>query len=333
MGTIPTHSSNGSTLKKHYKLDAQALKRKFNLVDYVKSTREHWEPTMKGVMTHCVSSAHNDSTPSMLVTPDSWYCFGCRRHGDSVSFIMEDAKVDFLGALSIMSGEAYAVQELSLPPRYENTVVPPSVELIELYHSILKNNSKEGYLTERGLTLETIERFHLGYGTPRRTRRFVTPRYVIPVFDSDGNPVTIRYRLDPSMASSGEPKYITLPRTRSYLFNTQTIKGADFVVYVGGQIDAMLLEQFGFHSVGSAGETTFRKEWGEIFGDTPTVILLDNDEAGMYGSIAAWLSIKNAVIAKWPPYFPDKYDINDAIQDPSFGVDGLRRLIYDHVVV
>lgn len=47
---------------------------------------------------------HDDRVPSLLVYPETktFYCFGCREHGDAISFLMRAEKLDFHGALDAL---------------------------------------------------------------------------------------------------------------------------------------------------------------------------------------------------------------------------------------
>ncbi|HMI22187.1 MAG TPA: CHC2 zinc finger domain-containing protein, partial [Gaiellaceae bacterium] len=44
---------------------------------------------------------HDERTPSFSVSPEkgTYYCFGCQRGGDTISFVEETEGVDFVGAI------------------------------------------------------------------------------------------------------------------------------------------------------------------------------------------------------------------------------------------
>ena len=48
---------------------------------------------------------HNEKTPSFVVNQQrQWYhCFGCGKHGNVISFVMERENVDFPNAVSILA--------------------------------------------------------------------------------------------------------------------------------------------------------------------------------------------------------------------------------------
>lgn len=303
----------------------EQIKDGFDLVEYVMNTSPRWERTRRGIVSVCV--AHDERNPSMWVTDDMWYCFACGAHGDSISYVMVQNDIPFVEALEYMSKGKYVKREIKTRSGITKVLEPPDPRLADVYHRTLKNSQgKIQYLRSRGLSDRTIDKFNLGYGRPARTNRFSKPRYTIPVY-RDGQLVTVRYRVDP--AFGGDVKYIAMPRTESFLFNTDALKDNDgFVVYTGSQIDAMLLDQHGIPAVGSAGEGVFKPGWGELFDGVRTAILLDNDRAGEYGAIKAWLEIEDAVIVRWPESLPKGYDINDAVMDGMFGIGAVKGMIY-----
>ena len=51
---------------------------------------------------------HGEKTPSFVVTPvrDTWHCFGCGKHGDIFTFVMERDSLAFPEALKQLAGRA-----------------------------------------------------------------------------------------------------------------------------------------------------------------------------------------------------------------------------------
>src|SRR5438067_8091443 len=58
---------------------------------------------------------HDERTPSFSVSPEkgTYYCFGCQRGGDTVSFVEETEGVDFVGAIE------WLAQRFNVPLEYE----------------------------------------------------------------------------------------------------------------------------------------------------------------------------------------------------------------------
>ena len=51
---------------------------------------------------------HNERTPSMAVNPYEQYyhCFGCKEHGDVITFVQKMESCDFMSALEILAKNA-----------------------------------------------------------------------------------------------------------------------------------------------------------------------------------------------------------------------------------
>src|SRR3954463_13090849 len=58
---------------------------------------------------------HDERTPSFSVSPEKgpYYCFGCQRGGDTISFVEETEGVDFVGAIE------WLAQRFNVPLEYE----------------------------------------------------------------------------------------------------------------------------------------------------------------------------------------------------------------------
>ncbi len=132
---------------------------------------------------------HGEKTPSFVVTParDTWHCFGCGKHGDIFTFLMERDGLSFPEALRALAGRAGI--EIDEHTRRDDARRARLREVLEsaiaFYHAVLLH-SKGGapalaYLRDRGFTDETIERHQLGWapgGWDTMTRQLATRRQV-----------------------------------------------------------------------------------------------------------------------------------------------------------
>lgn len=147
----------------------EEIKRKINILDLV---GEYVSLKKKGVRYWGLCPFHNEKTPSFTVTPekDMFYCFGCHKHGDIFTFLMEIEKLSFYDALKILAKKAHI--ELSF--QSDDGYVKNNDSLIDLYnrlagtfHHILLNSdmAKEArdYLKKRGVNDETISVFKIGF--------------------------------------------------------------------------------------------------------------------------------------------------------------------------
>jgi DNA primase len=134
---------------------------------------------------------HGEKTPSFVVTParDTWHCFGCGKHGDIFTFVMERDTVGFPEALALLAARAGV--ELDERTRREDVHNARLREVMEaaiaFYHAVLMRSKTGGaalaYLRGRGFTDETIERHQLGWapgGWDTLVRNLGAKRQVTP---------------------------------------------------------------------------------------------------------------------------------------------------------
>ncbi|MBU0708570.1 DNA primase [Patescibacteria group bacterium] len=130
---------------------------------------------------------HEETNPSFTVSPErqAWYCFGCNRGGDVISFLMEKEGLDFVEALKILAQQA----GVQLTQSFSKESVTEKERLLELmnlttrfcHHLLVNHTVGENalkYLRRRGVSDEAIEKFNLGYA-PRSwqaTSKFLLKR-------------------------------------------------------------------------------------------------------------------------------------------------------------
>lgn len=173
---------------------------------------------------------------------------------------------------------------------------------------------KESERKQRGLSIETIEKYKLGFigagwsltrslkvphdrdqlkaaGLVNESGRdfFTGPKLLIPYW-SNGHVVQLRGRDYPA------GKYQTSPGDAARLFNTDMLRGADEVVVCEGELDCLVLQQALALSpnqrtrkmavVAVPGATIFPQGWVEYFKSCKRIyIAFDPDEAGKKGAI------------------------------------------------
>ncbi|MFA6963101.1 MAG: DNA primase [Patescibacteria group bacterium] len=120
---------------------------------------------------------HNEKTPSMMISPErqSFKCFGCSEGGDVITFIEKIEGLDFFNALKLLADKA-GVQLKSEKVKFgdKEFTSDRKTRIYEInewtkrvYHKILTDHPKaekaREYLKGRGLTVETISAFEIGY--------------------------------------------------------------------------------------------------------------------------------------------------------------------------
>lgn len=306
-------------------VDIENFKVSFDLVSHVQNSLEH-RVYGAGVLAKC--PFHDDSIPSMMVNKDRWYCFSCGFGGDAIDYLIKTGAGRNLNDVLSKSGFASVVQSLPPKPKEKKirTVCPPSESMIRIHHNALMSSpEKLEYILSRGVSVDSANKYMLGYGKPWPTSN-KPPRYTIPIFDRNGSVITVKYRVDRDIDNS-EEKYLSHPGSELYPFNTSILSDNEWVVFCGGQIDAILLNQYGIPAVSPPSEGVFKAEWAKMFVGKKVYVLLDNDNAGRCGTDKVTSIIPGAVPVYWPRCLKRGYDVNDAILDEGMGINGIIELL------
>ena len=114
---------------------------------------------------------HNEKTPSFSVSSSKqiWHCFGCAAGGDMFSFVMQIEGVEFVDALRTLARKAGVILKKQDPKLHSqrSKLYEISQEAAEFFEENLKKNKPIlDYLKKRGLSLESIKEFRIGY-TPK----------------------------------------------------------------------------------------------------------------------------------------------------------------------
>jgi hypothetical protein len=151
---------------------------------------------------------------------------------------------------------------------------PPSAAAVAGWHSRLMSTPEAlRYLTEeRGLTLETVETYELGYSGDRRA-------IVIPIRDAAGQLHSAKFRsLDPDAPNGKKKRGLARPAA---LYPVRVLTGQawpDFVVLCEGEFDALLSNQNGIPAVTSTSGTggwQTHPEWAQLFAGWEVAVIYD----------------------------------------------------------
>ncbi|MDR2393498.1 MAG: DNA primase [Treponema sp.] len=289
---------------------------------------------------------HNEKTPSFTVNPDLklYHCFGCGKGGTVLNFVMEMEKLSFPEAVTLLA------KRFGVPLVYEGQQDPGASlriqefeEKTELYRRVagsfhyLLMQSPEGnrakqYILSRGLGVETLERFRLGYAPADRRWLFLFlskkgyseaflassglfsskyPRYsffsgrlMFPIADPQGRTIAFGGRL-----VSGEgPKYLNSPESDLYK-KGQTLFALDQAlsairktkaVYIAeGYMDAIALHQVGITNAVAPLGTAFTDEQAQLLRRWAERVYLffDADSAGHQAALKAILTCRRNGLA------------------------------------
>ena len=242
---------------------------------------------------------HSENTPSFTVNPEKqmFYCFGCNIGGNIFSFVMKKENWSFVESVKHLAnkyGVSLPEKELSPREREENRLRRRVEEIHEwaasYFHDLLlrlpEGEPGRTYFAKRGVDLETMKSFRLGYAPDRwdgllgyMQERGVQPheleeaglaieretqgkdgrqyydrfrnRVLFSILDRRNQPIAFGGRaLDDSI-----PKYLNSPETSFFnkghnLYGMhrahQGIREEGFAILVEGYMDVIALQNAGF---------------------------------------------------------------------------------------
>ena len=114
---------------------------------------------------------HSEKTPSFVVSPEIQYfkCFGCNESGDVIAFLQKYEGMDFYEALKYLADRAGIILQKSSfgEKSFKEKLYQINKFAQQFYHYILLSHSSGqkalSYLKNRGIGLNTIKIFQLGY--------------------------------------------------------------------------------------------------------------------------------------------------------------------------
>lgn len=222
-------------------------------------------------------------------------CFLCGEKGsfNRIRAHYGDSAIDFL-----RSGES-------------ETRPPDDVYLSILSHStdFYQNNLTKApevyqYLREdRGLTLETIKKFRLGWANGGLSTHLIKEGFSVEQIAQTGliNPdgtdalrsrIAIPYLEMGSVSlirgrawGTSRAKYLQPAGMTVGLFNQGAVRNATKVLVCEGEFDTMIADQLGFNAVGVPGVSSWKPAWTEALDTAKRVyVVFDNDKAGRDGA-------------------------------------------------
>jgi DNA primase len=271
-------------------------------VDLVKVVSEHLRLTKRNKELWGLCPFHQEDSPSFKVNPQTqtWYCFGCQRHGDVFTFVELIEKTDKRGSLQMLAERAGVELKKLSPEQKERSDsrkrLLAMLKLAAQYYEYVLWSTPAGepgrrLLTDREVGEETARRFQLGYAPAGRgfadylrakkrslsdaqeaglMRRdgsdFFSQRLVIPIRDERGQPLAFTAR---TVRADEQRKYINSPETPAYV-KGRVIFGLDLArdeitrrghaVMMEGQFDVITAHQFGLQNAVASSGTALTDE-------------------------------------------------------------------------
>jgi DNA primase len=251
----------------------------------------------------------NFRTPAAEVskTTGYLYCFGCQQSKTFVELVMHCTKRSFFESMRLIDSKRV---ETSILSEINATISKPA-EFIEfdsamidnLHNNLRENAEARNYLINRGITIESMQRYKIGYSLKRIM-------ITIPIHAPDGMCVGFVGR---SIEGKEFSNSHGLPRSKT-LFNIHRTKISSQIFVVESSFDAMRIEQVGRAAVATLGSTVSNKQMSLLKQYFNSIILLpDNDEAGRSMTKKMQESLGNSVvIGNIPKEYKDISDMNDS---------------------
>ena len=142
--------------------------------DIVAIIAEHTEIKRSGRQWMARCPLHGERTPSLSVSPDKgvYYCFGCQRSGDVITFVQEIEGLDFAGAVEMLAGRAgirlnYTSRDESAARSRKKRLLEAVAKARDFYHQRLLDGQDAGparhYLRSRGYDGDLVRRWKIGW--------------------------------------------------------------------------------------------------------------------------------------------------------------------------
>ena len=142
--------------------------------DIVKLISEHTQLKRVGRRWSGLCPFHNEKTPSFSVNSEEglYHCFGCKKSGDSISFVRELQMLDFPGAIEHLARVAgitlrYTDANEGAVRNKRKELVGKVQAAVDFYHEYLLTSPSAGaarsYLRQRGFDGDMVRRYKVGY--------------------------------------------------------------------------------------------------------------------------------------------------------------------------
>ncbi len=284
---------------------------------------------------------HNEKSPSFSVSGQKqmYHCFGCGVGGNVFTFVMEYENYTFVEALKMLAervGVDLPKVEYSVE---EQRQVDLKGQLLEInkeaakyyFYQLKKENGAAAlkYLTDRELSLPTIQKFGLGYSnkTSNDLYQYLKSlgykdeilkqsglitfdeakgiydkfwnRVMYPIMDVNNRVIGFGGRV----MGKGEPKYLNSPETKVfdksrtlYGMNQARISRRPNMIICEGYMDVIALHQAGFNNAVASLGTAFTGLQANLLKRYTNEVLVtyDSDEAGTKATLRAIPILKEA---------------------------------------
>lgn len=335
----------------------EEIKRRTDIVDVI----AQFLPLKKvGKNYRALCPFHSEKAPSFYVNQEKgiYYCFGCQKGGNAISFLMEYEHLDFPEAVKKLARNLGIDIDTTRSLKYKE-IYEVNEFAADFYSSVLgRDVGKRGqnYLRDRRIDPEKLKEFRLGYApssggllvfmrqkgvSPTRlaeaglvsaNREYFRDRLLFPIFNVSGRVIGFGGR---ALDDSVHPKYLNSPETPIFkkgevlygIFQAkEAIRAVGDSLLVEGYFDLLSLYQSGFKNICAPLGTSLTESQALLISRyaKKVNIIFDGDLAGIKAALRAIGILINAQVDIHVTLLPEECDPDEFVREK--GADELRRL-------
>lgn len=341
----------------------EEIKRQTDIVDLI----SQYFPLKKlGKNYRALCPFHSEKTPSFYVSPEKgiFYCFGCKKGGNAINFLMEYEKMDFPTAVKSLAKRLGIEIETTKGLKYKDIYEANEIACQFYALCLTKTIGKRGqnYLVDRKIDIEKLQDFRLGYApssgglvtyarqkglskqslskaglisqsTSSRSLEVFRDRLIFPILNLSGRIIGFGGR---SIDDQHKPKYLNSPETPTFkkgdiLYGLYQAKKAmrieNEAILVEGYFDLLSLFQRGIHNLCAPLGTSLTEKQAMLISRfaKKVNILFDGDLSGMKAALRAIGLLINAQVDVFVTSLPEDSDPDRFVNES--GLDELKEVI------
>jgi len=297
---------------------------------------------------------HGEKTPSFVVSPAKqiYHCFGCGAGGDAIRFVMEYEKLNYPEAIEKLAS-MYNIPLRYTKGREGGDELKRVLEAMQAWYrrNLEHAEHAKAYLRRRGVSLQSIERFGIGYvPSSAEVMRFIdasaiprpkaleagilgqaeggrvyprlSERVTFPIHSPAGFLVGFGGRT----LGDHPAKYINSPQTKlfnksrllyGYHLSKEHIYKNKRLIVCEGYLDVIMLHQAGFGEAVATLGTALTKEHLPLLrkGEPKVLLAYDGDKAGVAAALKAAQMLAQADFDGGVALFPGGNDPADMVAE------------------
>ncbi len=340
----------------------ESLERLRQRIDLVEVLSPYVPFSKAGAFFKACCPFHEERTPSFMIQrgDDHYHCYGCGAHGDAIHFLMNHQKMSFLESVEYLAERFQVSLEMVQGQKDEEAQKKTALKEVNekalvFFHFLLLHSEEArpalSYLFERGIDLEFLTAFQIGYAPKdpslfQRTmalqkvrrelleeaglvhpsgRDFFQERILIPIRDAMG--AVVGFTARKFQEETFGPKYINTSETLLFKkskilfglnYSRRRIAKERQAIIVEGQIDAMRLIHAGFNDTIASQGTAFTQEHAEELihlGVSRVYLAFDGDSAGQEAAAKVGNLFQKKAIEVFVLALPEKKDPDLILRD------------------